>query len=130
MQEWQKPNDGYFGLPGTDSRSTQFWAKLPGTTVFDDIFLIRDARSTNALRQCAELAHWFPSRSGPIGAQRLCSLLQTNGEAAAPGSCPIEDEDFTRYSAESRTSSHSSLVQQRFNDVWNAFGIIRGKLGF
>ena len=95
------------------------------------VFPFKDARTVNALRQWAELAHWFPSRSGPIGAQRLCHMLQTDSQQAPSDAvCTIEEEDFSRYSADGRAASHSSLVQQRLFDVWKAFETIRVKLGY
>ena len=95
MNLGQQPYIGFLGL-GSDGPTTQFWSSLLSTDGGQEAIwgesqgsipgctTVTNCQHSNLIRQWAELAYWFPSRSGPAGA----TSLQAYG---------ITSEDFSAY---------------------------------
>jgi hypothetical protein len=95
MNLGQQPFIGFLGL-GSDGPTTQFWSSLLSTDGGQEAIwgesqgsipgctTVTNCQHSNLIRQWAELAYWFPSRSGPAGA----TSLQAYG---------ITSEDFSAY---------------------------------
>lgn len=123
MQQLQKPNTGALGF-GADDASVSYWGRLPKTSeTWDNLFPVRDAASANAMRQWSELAHWFPSLSGPAGLSvpGLASLSDPTNQR------PVITEDFTSYS---NSWGHSYLLEQPYASVASAFRTLASHLRF
>jgi transglutaminase-like putative cysteine protease len=133
MQLAQKPNFFFLGL-GSDTFLTQFWARIPGTDreeesiwapypgrqCVDTIDPPDARRHGNLLRQWAELAHWFPSRS------RAISRLAQSAVS------PSNNLNFTQWGdmlPHQSTASHSYLMVRKFSEVWGAYALLHGALG-
>ena len=91
--------------------------------MFDVLFDGQSAASANTMRQWAELAHWFPSLSGPAGLplSGLASLTDP-GNANATG-----QDDFSAYS---NLVGHSYLLEQPYAAVFTAYGKLARHLRF
>lgn len=97
LQDWaatelaQEPFVGPLGLSSdTDDSSTQFWASLMSTDGAQEVVWGQECSSlsncqhSNIIRQWAELAFWFPSRSDAAGVRPLGGVQSFNFTQYAP----------------------------------------------
>ena len=131
VQTYQKPFVSFRGL-ASDTRSSQFWGALadagaraigeePITIAdVDYLFGVPSAASANALRQWAELAYWFPSLSGAVGA----------GDAASGVPLPANVRTFNlqKASAISDKKWHSAMHEQPYLTMIDEWKILTSAL--
>jgi hypothetical protein len=108
-QTLQKPNVGLLGL-GADSRSVQFWGRLANTDQTEEGTFSNVGSHSNLIRQWAELAHWFPSLSGPLGAGSFPNFPAGSGS---------QNCKFTGFVTKAGpTDSHSFMGSMPLSTVW------------
>jgi hypothetical protein len=109
----QKPNVGLLGVEN-DSRTVQFWGLLAGTDAQQEyLWDFQHGTHANVIRQWAELAHWFPSVSGPAGSRPVGGLA---------------NEDMRSYGGDGGFSSHTYMGAAPFSTVWGAYAAYRAFL--
>jgi hypothetical protein len=126
-QRRQKPNVGlgvaaldYFtGLPpgSKDGRARQFWALLGGASsisrLADQEYLWGNVGDhSHLVRQWAELAHWFPAASAPVGVQPLRSFIINGTDRNIP---------LDHVGGSKSRISHSFVQMKTLPEVWPAF---------
>jgi hypothetical protein len=113
MQEFQKPDTGFLGL-GADSRKVQFWGRLANTDSNEEIVFGGGSHS-NVLRQWAELAHWFPALSGPMGLKNFPNLPAQSGSR----NCNFSGSN------QGLSESHGYMQASPYSTVWSKWKNIK-----